>query len=85
VSGKTATHVSDLDREQAGERVEVALAVRVLEITAVAAHDDWHVLVAVRAHPSEVEPQVVARGLLVIEIGMVGHEATLIAAVESRP
>jgi hypothetical protein len=35
-----AEAVAEVDREEPGERVEVALAVRVLEVAAVAADDD---------------------------------------------
>ena len=63
-----AVAVADVDGEQAGERVEVALAVRVPEVAAVALDDDRHVLVlAEPAHAGEVHPQVVAGVLL--EIG----------------
>ena len=60
-----AVRVADLDREQARERVEVALPVDVLEVAALSAHDDRHVVAfGVRAHAREVEPEVVPRGLL---------------------
>src|SRR6185312_13229401 len=59
-----AIRVADLHREQPGERVEVALAVRILEIAAFAADDDRHLAVSVAAHPREVEPEVVAYRLL---------------------
>src|SRR5581483_11557917 len=58
--------------EEARQRVEVALAVRVLEIAAVAAHDDRHFRIPVRPHSGEVQPQVVARSLLQVE----GHAVT---------
>ncbi len=38
-----AERVADVDGEEAGERVEVALAVHVLEVAPVAADDDRHV------------------------------------------
>ena len=59
-----AEAVADVHREEAGERVEVALAVRVLEVAAVAADDDRHLAVPEPAHAREVEPEVVAGGLL---------------------
>ena len=59
-----AVRVAELNREQARERVQVALAVRVLEVAALAADDDRHLGVPVAAHAGEVEPQVVARLLL---------------------
>jgi hypothetical protein len=45
-----AEPVADLDGEEAGQRIEVALAVRVLQVAAVAAHDDRHLGVAISAH-----------------------------------
>ena len=56
-----AVRVADLDGEEPGQRVEVALAVRVLEVAAVSAHDDRRLLAA---HAREVQPEVVSRGLL---------------------
>ena len=56
-----AEAVADVDAEQAGERVEVALAVHVLEVAAVAADDHRHVAVGVAAHAGEVQPEMVAR------------------------
>src|SRR5581483_12190698 len=52
--------VADLYREEAGERVEVAIALEILEVAAVAADDDRRL---VHAHLREVEPQVIARRL----------------------
>ena len=59
-----AEAVPDVDGEQAGERIEVALAVDVLEVAAVTADDDRHLAVHVAGHAGEVQPQVVAGGLL---------------------
>jgi hypothetical protein len=59
-----AVAVADLHGEEARERVEVAAAADVLEVAAVAAHDDRRPLGAELAHAREVEPEVVARGLL---------------------
>ena len=56
-----AERVADVDREEPGERVEVPLAVRILEVAPLAADDHRHVLVAVAAHAREVHPQVVLR------------------------
>ena len=53
-----AVAVAEVDGEQSRQRVEVALAVDVLEVAAVAAHDDRR-LVAV--HGREVEPEMVVR------------------------
>src|SRR5439155_21193809 len=64
LSALLAVRVADLHREEPGERVEVALAVRVLEVAAVSADDDGHLAFEVAAHAREVEPQVVPRGLL---------------------
>src|SRR5438046_7339948 len=66
-----AVRVADVDREEARERVQVALAVRILEVAAVPADDHWHVGRGVAAHAREVQPEVVSRGLL--ELG--GGEA----------
>ncbi len=60
-----AEAVADVDGVETGERVEVPLAVRVLEVAAVAAHDHRHVVVAVAPHPREVHPEVILRELLV--------------------
>ena len=51
-----AVGVADLHREQAGERVEVAVALVVLEVAALAADDDRRL---VAAHAREVQPEVV--------------------------
>ena len=56
-----AVRVADLHREQPAEHVEVALAVRVEEVRALAALDDRHLLVAVAAHRGEVQPEVLLR------------------------
>ena len=64
-----AERVADVDGEQARERVEVPLAVRVLEVAAVAADDDRHVLVGVAAHPREVHPEVILCDTLEIDRG----------------
>src|SRR5205085_3155396 len=56
-----AVRVADVHGEQPGERVEVALAGRVLEVATLAAHDHRHAAVGVRAHAREVEPQVLRR------------------------
>ena len=60
-----AEAVADVDGEETGERVEVALAVGVLEVAPVAAHDHGDVAVAVPAHAGEVHPEVVLGELLV--------------------
>ena len=75
-----AEAVADVDREQAGERVEVALPVRVLEVAAVAADDDRHLGVAVAAHAGEVQPEVVAGGLLEVGGGLVVVMRLLVVA-----
>ncbi len=56
-----AVRVADLHREEPGERVEVALALAVLEVAPLAAHDDRRL---VAGHAREVEPEMVACGLL---------------------
>src|SRR5262249_40333461 len=60
-----AERVADVDREEPGERVQVALPVRVFEIAPVAAHDDRDVLGRVPAHAGEVHPEVLFGELLV--------------------
>jgi hypothetical protein len=62
-----AVRVADVDREQPRERIEVALAGRVLEVAAVPADDDRDLGLLVAGHAREVEPEVVARGLLEID------------------
>ena len=69
-----AERVADVDGEEPGERVEIALAVHVLEVAPVAADDHRHVL-SRTAHPREVEPEVVAGSLLEVECSGVGHAA----------
>ena len=59
-----AEAVADLDAEEPGERVEIPLAVKILEIAAVPAHDHRHFGILVPTHAGEVEPEVVARGPL---------------------
>ena len=71
LSDLLAEPVADVDREEACERVEIALAVRVGQIAAVAADDHRDLRVAVAAHAGEVQPQVVSRGLLEVY----GHAA----------
>ena len=66
-----AVRVADVHCEEARERVEVALAGRVLEIAALAADDHRHVRLAVAAHAREVEPEVVLRRAL----ELLGREA----------
>lgn len=53
-----AVRVADLNREEAGESVQVAVARVVFEVAAAPAHDDRRL---VAAHLREVEPEVVAR------------------------
>jgi len=57
-----AESVADVHAEEAGERVEVAPAGGVLEVAAVAAHDDLQRLaVAIAPHLREMEPEMVER------------------------
>src|SRR5207302_5902683 len=56
-----AVGVADLNGEEAGERVEVAPPLAVLEVTPFAANDDRRV---VPGHAREVQPEVVACRLL---------------------
>ena len=71
-----AERVADVDREQAGERVDVPPTVRVLEMAAVAAHDDRDVLDAEPAHAGEVHPEVLLGGALQIDGLHGGHRLT---------
>ena len=59
-----AEAVADLDGEEPCQRVEIALAVRVLQVAAVATDDDRDVALHVARHAREVHPQMVARSLL---------------------
>ncbi len=54
-----AVRVADLHGEEPAEHVEVALAVRVEEVGALAALDDRDLAVAVAAHRGEVQPEVI--------------------------
>ena len=56
-----AVRVADLHGEEPGERVEVPPALAVLEVAPLAAHDDRRL---VTRHAREVQPEMVARGLL---------------------
>src|SRR5258705_563256 len=55
-----AESVADVDGEEPCKRVEVTLALRVLEVAAVATDDDRYLAVLVAAHTGEVKPQVIA-------------------------
>src|SRR5439155_17236946 len=57
--------VADVDAEEPGERVQIPLAVRVLQVAAFAADDDRDVLGLVPAHAGEVHPEVLLREPLV--------------------
>src|SRR5689334_7185339 len=61
LSDLVAVRVADLHGEETCERVEIALAVCVLEIAALAADDDRRL---VTVHAREVEPQMIARSSL---------------------
>ena len=63
-----AVRVADLHGEQPAEHVEVALAVRVEEVRALAALDDRDLLVAVAAHRGEVQPEVILRLALQLRV-----------------
>src|SRR3954451_19714559 len=57
--------VAGVDAEEAGEAVQVAVAVIVVDVAAVAANDDRDLpLVVVGAHPREVQPEVALRQFL---------------------
>ena len=61
--GQLGPAVADLDDEQPGQPVEVALALVVEDVGTVAAHDHRHVGRVVGRHAGEVHPQVVVRAL----------------------
>jgi hypothetical protein len=67
--GQLNPTVSELAHEQAGEAVEVALAVGVEQVGTFAAHDDRNIGRLVAGVPGEMHPQVVACRLL--EVGVV--------------
>src|SRR5207248_4318573 len=56
--------VSDVHAEQRGEPVEIALAVLVIDVAALAAHDDGNFRVVVGGHPGEVHPEMTLGQLL---------------------
>ena len=64
--------IADLDGEETGESVEVALPLGVLEVAPVAAHDDREIVLLVAAHACEVQPQMLARGALQLLRGKAG-------------
>src|SRR5262249_2859203 len=74
-----AEPVADVHREEPGERVQVAVAGRVLEAAAVAAHDDRPLLLRVAPHPREMHPQVLSGAVLQLLVGQAcrrgGHAA----------
>ena len=71
--GQVAPTVAELHREEAGERVEVALAVGVPQVAALTAGDDRDLVALVRAEPGEVHPEVVARLLVqIVDVVLVG-------------
>src|SRR5262249_15772690 len=70
-----AVAVADVDREEPCERVEVALAVRVPQVPALAPDDDRHPPApAAPPHAREVHPQVGARELL--QVGRRAHDSS---------
>ena len=73
-----AVAVTDVDGEQSRQRVEIPLAVRVLEVAAVATDDDRHLGIPIAGHPREVQPQVLARRALQVERGRCrrGHSSS---------
>jgi hypothetical protein len=75
-SAELGAAVAELADEEAGQRGEVALAVGVPDVGALALDDDRDVGLVVRRHPGEVHPQVVAGRLLeggVVELPDVGR------------
>jgi hypothetical protein len=76
-----AERVADVDGEETGERVEVALAVRVLQVAAVPPDDDRNLAFEVPGHAGEVEPEMIASLLLEVR----GHAAPFIGWLTPRP
>jgi hypothetical protein len=56
--GQLGAAVAGVDAEEAREAIEVAVAVVVVDVAAVGAGDDRHLLALIGAHASEVEPEV---------------------------
>jgi hypothetical protein len=73
--GQPLAAVADLGDEEAGEAVEVALALGVVDVGALATGDDGDVGLVVGGHPREVHPQVVPGGALqvLVALGFHGH------------
>ncbi len=67
--GNFPAAVPDLADEQAGQAVQVALALLVVHVLAFAAHDHRQVGIGIGRHPGEVQPQVAPRGGLEREVG----------------
>jgi hypothetical protein len=55
--GKVRPAVATVHAEQRRQRVEIALAVLVIDVAALAAHDDRDLAFGVAAHAREVHPQ----------------------------
>ena len=77
--GDVGAAVAELVDEQAGQAVEVALALRVVQVGALTAHDDGHLALLVDGVAGEVQPQVVAAGRLEAGELLVGVEGGHVA------
>ena len=72
--GQLGTTMPSLYDEQAGQPVEVAVAVRVVHVDTVAAHDRRHLMGVKGRVPGEVHPQVVLGGALAsVVVTAFGH------------
>ena len=74
--GDLGAAVADVDAVQGGESVQVALAVLVIHVAPLAAHDHRHLGVRVGAHAREVHPQVALGVALQPALGAVGEPRT---------
>ena len=61
--------VAGVDAVQRRQPVEVARAVAVVDVAALAAHDHGDLVVGEAAHPREVQPQVAPRALAEVAAG----------------
>ncbi len=74
--GELGAPVAELAHEEPGEAVEVALALVVPDVGALAAHDDRHVGVVVGGVAREVHPEVVLGGPLALVVFRHAHIIT---------
>ena len=80
--GQLGAAVAQLAHEEAGQRVEVLLALRVPDVGALAPHDDGDVGLVVGRVPGEVHPEVVLGGSLELVV-VLGHAPIMLATSTS--